>query len=150
MVCPISGQQDFPGIPVTFYRGPLSYLSFQAGTLTSGLSVCLLRDLARLHLVHTYGSGERESKRGVCRSQLRALLLLARSGPCCQGLCRKPTCLVRTGVLVTREAQEATDPLLHIPLPRLPDNAGNRKALPSSFRPSSRGLCSRKTRLLSS
>lgn len=96
---------------------------------------------------HVSGSGERESKRGVCRSQLRALLLLAPSGPCCQGLCRKPTCLVCTGVLVTREAQEATDPLLHIPPPRLPDNAGNRKALPSSFHPSSRGLCSRKTRL---
>lgn len=101
----ISQESQFP------FTEALSPTSKQTSVQEPSQGGCLPAQGSRpfASCAHVYGSGERESKRGVCRSQLRALLPLAGSGPCCQGLCRKPTSLVCTGVLVTREAQEATD-----------------------------------------
>lgn len=70
------------------------------------------------------------------------------SGPCCQGLCSKPTCPVCMVVLATGEAQEAIRHLLATPLHHgfQVTEATERLCHSFSFHPSLRGLCRRGTR----
>lgn len=77
VVSPTSGQKEFPGIPASFYRGPLSSLLFRQ-TLRNPHKWPVR--LPGSSCAHVYGSGEGERKRGVYCSQPRALLLL---GPLC-------------------------------------------------------------------
>lgn len=106
-----------------------------------------------LHCVHTSTGVERgESKWGLTAANPE---LASSARPPCPARAMLSGALqeahlpgVHSG-LVTPEAQEATDPLCHSPTPRLLIMQATER-LCSSFHPSSRGLCWRKTRLLGS
>lgn len=122
-----SGQRGFPRIPDSFQRGPfLSSLLRQTlrnapkwPARQSGTSrpLCIL-------CACIWERGRGENAGGGKTGQLCVPLPLGPrpSGQCCQGLCGKPTCPVRTVVMATGEAGRDWSAPCHAPTPPLPCN----------------------------